>query len=204
MDRKGKQNATKGIPDAESDDDGFQEPIIMRKRRVQDEAAAAISADKYKSTKRSKTKPNIMTNKTADDDAKECANQSSSASAKTSKKVNKRILSVKPSVRGIGRKNQYQDTLEKLVVKVHNITTHAYSFAKFMFISEINENMPSQFPLEDLLNVDFFSELWLSLTRRFEKRAHNKNTKRYRDLIERHFKDYLTSSGFKPEIFDNA
>lgn len=187
--------------------------------------AAAISADKYKSTKRSKTKPNIMTNKTAgmqrritiifhftdsyasstvDDDAKECANQSSSASAKTSKKVNERILSVKPSVRGIGRKNQYQDTLEKLVVKVHNITTHAYSFAKFMFINEINENMPSQFPLEDLLNVDFFSELWLSLTRHFEKRAHNKNTKRYRDLIEKHFKDYLTSSGFKPEIFDNA
>ncbi|KAL1935927.1 hypothetical protein VTP01DRAFT_61 [Rhizomucor pusillus] len=118
-----------------------KKPIIILKRRVQDEAAAAVSADKYKSTKRGKTKPNNMTNKTAHDDAKECATQSSSASAKTAKKVNKRILSVKSS---------------------------------------------------------------LSLTRRFEKRAHNENTKRYRDLIEKYLKDYMTPSGFKPETFDNA
>ena len=71
-----------------------------------------------------------------------------------------KIIAVKSSIAGIGRKPQYISLLKTLVVNAHTLVLHTFSFLKYIFIHELENN--STFPLEDFINVEFFKEVFLS------------------------------------------
>ncbi|KAI7896240.1 uncharacterized protein EV154DRAFT_435263 [Mucor mucedo] len=74
-----------------------------------------------------------------------------------------RIMSVKSSIDGIGWDPERRERLEEYVVTVHNITTHAYSLSKYIFLRAIQED--ENFDIRQCINCDFFAEVWLKLTR---------------------------------------
>jgi hypothetical protein len=65
-----------------------------------------------------------------------------------------KIIAVKSSIAGIGRKLQYISLLKALVANAHTLVLHIFSCLKYIFIHKL-ENNPA-FPLEDFINVDFF------------------------------------------------
>jgi hypothetical protein len=71
-----------------------------------------------------------------------------------------KTIIVKSSIAGIGRKPQYISLLKTLVANAHTLVLHTFSFLKYIFIHEL-ENNPT-FPLEDFINVEFFKEIFLS------------------------------------------
>ncbi|KAI9362710.1 hypothetical protein BD770DRAFT_466065 [Pilaira anomala] len=69
----------------------------------------------------------------------------------------KKVMTVKSSITGIGWKPQYLSILKKLVHDVHVIVTHTYSFTRYIFIQELNLN------LEEYAVQGFYKEVFLSL-----------------------------------------
>ncbi|KAI9343679.1 hypothetical protein BD770DRAFT_294030, partial [Pilaira anomala] len=71
------------------------------------------------------------------------------------------IITVKSSVKGIGWKDEYVDTLKKLVYDVNSIITHTFSLIKYIFVHELNTN--ENFELEEFATQGFYREVFLSL-----------------------------------------
>ena len=67
-----------------------------------------------------------------------------------------KIITVKSSIAGIGWEPQYIPLLKTLVANVHTLVSHTFSFLKYIFIHEL-ENNPA-FPLKNFINVDFFKK----------------------------------------------
>lgn len=114
-------------------------------------------------------------------------------------------MTVKSSINGVSWEARYRSPLEKLVITVNEITTHAYALARYIFLSEIHATEPGErFPMENWLETDFFAEVWLSLTLRTVKSSRTDGTTRYRGLIDRHVKNYLKQSGFSRKALTNS
>jgi hypothetical protein len=77
-----------------------------------------------------------------------------------------KIVTVKSSIAGNGWKPQYISLIKTLVANVHTLVLHTFSFLKYIFSHEL-ENNPV-FPLEDFINVDFFKEVFLSLINNYK------------------------------------
>ncbi|KAI7896401.1 uncharacterized protein EV154DRAFT_547402 [Mucor mucedo] len=109
-----------------------------------------------------------------------------------------RIISVKSSIDGIGWDPERRERLEEYVVTVHNITTHAYSLSKYIFLRAIQED--ENFDIRRCINRDFFAEVWLKLTRYARGRAGGR-TAATRAFIDTYLDDYLEVTGFVPPDF---
>ncbi|KAG2211255.1 hypothetical protein INT47_006375 [Mucor saturninus] len=109
-----------------------------------------------------------------------------------------RIISVKSSIDGIGWDPERRERLEEYVVTVHNITTHAYSLSKYIFLRAIQED--ENFDIRRCINRDFFAEVWLKLTRYARGRAGGR-TAATRAFIDTYLDDYLELTGFVPPDF---
>ncbi|KAL1934364.1 hypothetical protein VTP01DRAFT_6546 [Rhizomucor pusillus] len=117
----------------------------------------------------------------------------------------KRVMTVKSSINGVSWEARYRSPLEKLVITVNEITTHAYALARYIFLSEIHATEPGErFPMETWLETDFFAEVWLSLTLRTVKSSRTDGTTRYRGLIDRHIKNHLKHSAFNRKALTNS
>ncbi|GAA5814364.1 hypothetical protein MFLAVUS_007858 [Mucor flavus] len=75
-----------------------------------------------------------------------------------------KLVVVKSSITGIDWKDAYKQRLMELVNNVNSIVTHTYFFLKFIFVNELeDDNTNNVFNLEDLINEDFFKEVFMSL-----------------------------------------
>ncbi|KAI8076816.1 uncharacterized protein BX664DRAFT_270742, partial [Halteromyces radiatus] len=52
-----------------------------------------------------------------------------------------RFICIKTSLDDAGWQQEYRAVLEELVINVHTITKHAFSFTKFIFLREFQANM---------------------------------------------------------------
>ncbi|OZJ06846.1 hypothetical protein BZG36_00040 [Bifiguratus adelaidae] len=104
-----------------------------------------------------------------------------------------RIMVVKGSITGIGWRNDLIPVLQEFVTTVHTTTFHAFSFAKYIFMAELDEH--PEFDMAPWINKDFISEIWLSLVQYQEGRVRER-TARFRGLIRRHLQGYLQITGY--------
>ena len=75
-----------------------------------------------------------------------------------------KLVVIKSSITDIGWKDAYKQRLMELVKNVNIIVTHTYFFLKFIFVKELeDDNIDNVFNLEDLINEDFFREVFMSL-----------------------------------------
>lgn len=94
---------------------------------------------------------------------------------------------------------------------VNDITTHTYSFLKYIFIKEVKDDR--NFELSSFLNKSFFIEVFLSLVERQVRdgvRSGSGNssiketTTTYRNLILKHKEKYCRYSGYVPPKLTHA
>src|SRR6478735_4366712 len=109
-----------------------------------------------------------------------------------------KIITVKSSIAGIGWKPQYIPLLKTLVANVHTLVSHTFSFLKYIFIHEL-ENNPA-FPLEDFINVDFFKEVFLSLLKNYkpDKQKASTKSRTYKGLILNYRHQYFQCCSYEP------
>ena len=112
-------------------------------------------------------------------------------------------MAVKCTISGIGWNPEYRGALQDLVKDVNELTTHAYLFARFLFIRELHHD--PTFDLEHFVTKDFFVEVFLSLTTRtpIDSRASNR-TLEYKQLIRSGLPMYRMLCGFRPIQLPNA
>ncbi|KAL1926391.1 hypothetical protein VTP01DRAFT_5912 [Rhizomucor pusillus] len=158
-------------------EDEFQTPIVPRKRALKKPERQTAGTSDSRTIKRSKNKNAI-------------AGKSSSkrqTTTETPTKRKKQVMTVKSSINGVSWEAQYRDPLEKLVITVNKITTHAYALARYIFLSEINATeLESDFP-------------WRTV-----KSSRTDGTTLYHGLIDRHIKNYLKHSGFNRKALTNS
>ncbi|KAI9310889.1 hypothetical protein BX666DRAFT_1868969, partial [Dichotomocladium elegans] len=93
---------------------------------------------------------------------------------------------------------QYCERLYQLVDLVHNTTTQAYAFAKYIFINDAARD--PNFNIQENIMEKFFSEVWHSMVNKAEHRTQGE-TARIRELINRHKDEYLRKSGYDRPAF---
>ncbi|KAL1928932.1 hypothetical protein VTP01DRAFT_1991 [Rhizomucor pusillus] len=119
---------------AEDSEDDFQTPIVPRKGALKKSERQTAGTSDSLTIKRSKDKDVI-------------ARKSSSKRRKTTEtptKRKKRVMTVKSSINGVSWEARYRSPLEKLVITVNEITTHAYALARYIFLSEIHATEPGE------------------------------------------------------------
>ncbi|KAL1928560.1 hypothetical protein VTP01DRAFT_2916 [Rhizomucor pusillus] len=177
---------------AEDSEDDFQTPIVPRKRAP-------------KKLKGKQVKFKLMIPELLPSLIYNCYSSKRRKTTVTPTKRKKRIMTIKSSINGVSWEARYRSPLEKLVITVNEIPTHAYALARYIFLSEIHATEPGErFPMENWLETDFFAEVWLSLTLRTVKSSRTDGTTRYRGLIHRHIKNYLKHSGFDRKALTNS
>ncbi|KAI9319222.1 hypothetical protein BX666DRAFT_1841480, partial [Dichotomocladium elegans] len=64
---------------------------------------------------------------------------------------------IKTSLRSVGWKQEYQETLEKLVQTAHFLTTHTYRLSRWILLHELERDR--DFDPSELLGQAFFYEV---------------------------------------------
>ncbi|KAI9272330.1 hypothetical protein EDC94DRAFT_511460, partial [Helicostylum pulchrum] len=82
---------------------------------------------------------------------------------------NRRTITIKSSVIGVGWKPQYVPVLKKIISDVHYLVTHTYIFSRYIFIQELE--CDNTFDLEGYVVQGFFKEVFLSLVEKGVKMA---------------------------------
>ncbi|KAI9356038.1 hypothetical protein BD770DRAFT_458312 [Pilaira anomala] len=136
-----------------------------------------------------------------------CKGESHKEEAQNHKEL--QIITVKSSVKGIGWKDEYVDTLKKLIYDVNIIVTHTFSLIKYIFIHELNTN--ENFELEEFATRGFYREVFLSLLdyKRRDgstggKSKLSETVNKFRRIIEKHFESYKECSSYVPIKLSNA
>ncbi|KAI8062313.1 uncharacterized protein B0P05DRAFT_453769, partial [Gilbertella persicaria] len=109
-----------------------------------------------------------------------------------------KIATVKSSITGIEWKTRYIPSLKSLVLKVHTLVTHTYALLKYIFTQELENNM--DFALQDLANVDFFREVFISLLDSYKpyKAKRKEKARSYKKLINKHRDTYCQLASYVP------
>lgn len=119
--------------------------------------------------------------------------ETSNMSTSSSLAPRDRFLSVKCSIDGIVWAPELRERLVEFVITVNNVTTHAYSLSKYIFMRAIQED--KNFDISQYINRSFFAEVWLKLTRYARTRV-GERTAALRVFIDRYLRDYLQASNF--------
>ncbi|GAA5799124.1 hypothetical protein HPULCUR_004533 [Helicostylum pulchrum] len=112
-----------------------------------------------------------------------------------------KLVVVKSSITGIGWKDAYKQRLMELVKNVNIIATHTYFFLNFIFVNELeDDNTDNVFNLEDLINEDFFREVFMSLLSAYkvEKRKKTEKLETFKTIINKHRETFLERTSYKP------
>ncbi|KAL1930827.1 hypothetical protein VTP01DRAFT_9964 [Rhizomucor pusillus] len=155
---------------AEDSEDDFQTPIVPRKRALKKPERQTAGTSDSRTIKRSKNKDAI-------------AGKSSSKRRKTTEtptKRKKRVMTVKSFINGVSWEARYRSPLEKLVITVNEITTHAYALARYIFLSEIHATEPGD---------EVFTNGWFNTLSWADRLAHQ---------------NYLKHSGFNRKALTNS
>ncbi|KAI8091231.1 uncharacterized protein B0P05DRAFT_634361 [Gilbertella persicaria] len=109
-----------------------------------------------------------------------------------------KIATVKSSITGIEWKTRYIPSLKSLVLKVHTLVTHTYALLKYIFTEELENNM--DFALQDLANVDFFREVFISLLDSYkpDKAKRKEKARSYKELTNKHRDTYCQLASYVP------
>ncbi|RCH94652.1 hypothetical protein CU098_013651, partial [Rhizopus stolonifer] len=122
----------------------------------------------------------------------------------------KRIMSVKAPIHKVVKPEFIQSTV-KLVDVVNTITAHTYSFSKYIFLKELEND--TNFELSACIVKPFFMEVFLSLVERqvrdgvksgSGKSRLKDKTRWYRDLIKKHKELYCKHAGYVPPKLTHA
>ncbi|KAI8875518.1 hypothetical protein K501DRAFT_280300 [Backusella circina FSU 941] len=112
------------------------------------------------------------------------------------------LSSSKSDIDKIGWKDEYKEALEDYVLCVHKVTSHSYTFCKFMFLSELE--LDDNFQYSAFINVSFFKEVFLSLTDYNRTATPPKDEQHNIELIQKHLSTYLTLANLTPIKILNA
>ncbi|KAI8086986.1 uncharacterized protein B0P05DRAFT_446477, partial [Gilbertella persicaria] len=109
-----------------------------------------------------------------------------------------KIAAVKSSITGIEWKTRYIPSLKSLVLKVHTLVTHTYALLKYIFTQELEDNI--DFALQDLANVDFFREVFISLLDSYkpDKAKRKEKARSYKELTNKHRDTYCQLASYVP------
>ncbi|KAG1440847.1 hypothetical protein G6F56_011746 [Rhizopus delemar] len=119
-------------------------------------------------------------------------------------------MSVKAPIHKVVKPEFIQSTV-KLVDVVNTITAHTYSFSKYIFLEELEND--TSFELSACIVKPFFMEVFLSLV---ERQVRNRvksgsgksrlkdKTRWYRDLIKKHKELYCKHAGYVPPKLTHA
>ncbi|KAJ2791801.1 hypothetical protein H4R20_006817, partial [Coemansia guatemalensis] len=101
---------------------------------------------------------------------------------------------IKTSLKSVGwREDRLQD-LRDLVRRVHNITTHTYQLARWIFVNEPVDD--PTFNPGTLLKTNFFKTVFLSLVQPQRRSGikPKKQTKQNKDLVNKHVGAYMAAA----------
>ncbi|KAI9486228.1 MAG: hypothetical protein EXX96DRAFT_592980 [Benjaminiella poitrasii] len=106
-----------------------------------------------------------------------------------------RILTVKCSIDSIHWNPEFRQQLDQFINNVNKVTTHAYSFSKYIFLRTFIEY--KSFDISQYINRDFFGEVWLSLTLYVRGSRISARTLERREFIERYLPDYCRIANYQ-------
>lgn len=114
------------------------------------------------------------------------------------------IKTIKSSVKGVEWKPEFLEKLETLVLKVNKLVTHVFSFSKYIFLQELEEDI--NFNMVPFINHKFFVQVFLCLVASTSNsgRGIGTETSNTRIFIRRHFDNYCRDAAYKPIELANA
>ncbi|KAI8085881.1 uncharacterized protein B0P05DRAFT_585392 [Gilbertella persicaria] len=109
-----------------------------------------------------------------------------------------KTTTVKGFITGIEWKTRYIPSFKSLVLKVHTLVTHTYALLKYIFTQELENNM--DFALQDLANVDFFREVFISLLDNYkpDKAKRKEKARSYKERINKHRDTFCQLASYVP------
>ncbi|KAG1040758.1 hypothetical protein G6F43_012222 [Rhizopus delemar] len=190
--------------DLEYSSDDFDAPVVKRPFLGEStKSAFRITKSTSAAVGSSTTTPKTSLTPPKPNEPVPTAFKSTAASVKSSdikedsKKMSKRVMTIKTTVKNIW-KPAYLQPLYDLVHTTNLLVTHTFAFTKYIYLQELAAN--ENFELNNFVTKDFFVEVFLSLvlSKGGKSTRLKDTTKNYRRLISKYKEAYFEDASYSP------